>query len=113
MPPYSQIYLAVRQVPPGHVTTYGAVARQVGCTARTVGFAMAALPPGHDVAWQRVINAQGRVSPRTDGDGSHVQQLLLEAEGVRFDNRQRVDLERYAWRFPGSTVNEAKQERTP
>ena len=98
--PYPRIYVAVRQVPPGHVTTYGAVARQVGCTARTVGFAMAALPPGHDVPWQRVINSQGRVSPRADGDGSHVQQTLLEAEGVCFDNLQRVDLERYGWRFP-------------
>jgi len=102
MPPYSQIYVAVHQVPPGYVTTYGAVARQVGCTARTVGFAMAALPPGHDVPWQRVINSQGRVSPRANGDGSHVQQVLLEAEGVCFDDRQRVDLERYTWRFPNS-----------
>lgn len=95
-------------MPPGHVTTYGAVARKVGCSARTVGFAMAALPPGHDVPWQRVINSQGRVSPRADGDGSHLQQLLLEAEGVYFNDRQRVDLKRYAWRFPDSSVNEAK-----
>ena len=91
-------------MPPGHVTTYGAVARQVGCSARTVGFAMAALPPGHDVPWQRVINSQGRVSQRSDGDGSHLQQLLLEAEGVYFNDRQRVDLERYAWCFPNSVL---------
>jgi alkylated DNA nucleotide flippase Atl1 len=55
-----------------------------------------------------VINSQGRVSPRADGDGSHLQQLLLEAEGVYFNDRQRVDLKRYAWRFPDSSVNEAK-----
>ena len=104
MPPYSQIYVAVRQVPPGYVTTYSAVARKVGCTARTVGFAMAALPPDHDVPWQRVINSQGRVSPRVDGDGSHVQRVLLEAEGVCFDGQQRVDLKRFAWRFPNSST---------
>ena len=109
MSPYPQIYVVVRRVPPGYVTTYGAVARQVGCTARTVGFAMAALPPGHDVPWQRVINSQGRVSPRANGDGSHVQQVLLEAEGVCFDGRQRVNLERYAWRFPKSGTDRAKE----
>ena len=98
---YPQIYALVHQVPPGHVTTYGEIARLVGCTARTVGFAMAALPVGHDVPWQRVINSQGRVSPRTDGDGSQVQQLLLQAEGVCFDDRQRVALSQFGWRFSG------------
>ena len=96
---YCQIYNLVRQVPHGYVTTYGEIARQAGCTARTVGFAMAALPSGHDVPWQRVINSQGYVSPRAGGDGSFVQQLLLEAEGVGFDKRQRVDLKRHGWSF--------------
>lgn len=96
-PLYSRIYDLVRRIPPGRVTTYGRIARQVGCTARSVGFAMAALPDGHDVPWQRVINSQGKVSPRRNGDGDLIQRLLLEAEGVRFDARGRVDLVRYAW----------------
>jgi len=96
---YDRIYALVRQVPQGRVTTYGALAQQVDCTARTVGFAMASLPPGHDVPWQRVVNSQGRVSPRAEGDGSQVQKLLLEKEGVRFDERQRVNLEKYGWSF--------------
>lgn len=94
-PLYSRIYALVHRIPPGRVTTYGCIARQVGCTARTVGFAMAVLPAGHDVPWQRVINSQGRVSPRRNGDGDLIQRLLLEAEGVRFDSRGRVDLLRY------------------
>ncbi|BDV44671.1 methyltransferase [Geotalea uraniireducens] len=96
-PLYARIYTLVRRVPPGRVTTYGRIARQVGCTARTVGFAMAALPAGHDVPWQRVINARGEVSPRRNGGGDLIQRLLLEAEGVRFDARRRVDLSRYGW----------------
>lgn len=96
---YPRIYSLVRQVPAGRVTTYGELARLVGCTARTVGFAMAALPVGHDVPWQRVINSQGKVSPRTDGDGSLVQKVLLEAEGVFFDERQKVALGKYLWQF--------------
>ncbi len=99
-PLYSRIYALVRRIPPGLVTTYGRIARQVGCTARTVGFAMAALPAGHDCPWQRVINSQGKVSPRRNGDGDLIQRLLLEAEGVQFDARGRVDLVRYGWTEP-------------
>lgn len=96
---FTMIYTLVSQIPAGYVTTYGEVARQVGCTARTVGFAMAALPAGHEVPWQRVINSRGRVSPRADGDGSHIQEALLAAEGVDFDEQRRVDLKIYGWKF--------------
>lgn len=95
IPLYKHIYALVRQIPPGRVTTYGCLARQIGCTARTVGFAMAALPTGHDVPWQRVINSQGQVSPRCNDAGALIQRQLLEAEGVAFDARGRVDLSRY------------------
>jgi len=96
---YQQIYHLVRQIPTGRVVTYGQIARQLGCTPRTVGFAMAALPVGHDLPWQRVINSRGEVSPRRCGDGERVQRLLLESEGVRFDDRERVDLGVYGWEF--------------
>ena len=98
---YLQIYDLVRQVPPGRVTTYGQIGRLVGCTARTVGFAMAALPPGADVPWQRVINSQGKVSPRRDGEGNLLQQDLLVAEGVEFSRSGKVDLQMYLHPFPG------------
>ena len=58
---------------------------------------MAALPTVHDLPWQRVINSQGKVSPRRNGDGDIIQRQLLEAEGVRFDARGRVDFVRYGW----------------
>lgn len=102
-PLYCRIYALVRQVPPGRVTTYGRIACLLGCTARTVGFAMAALPASRDVPWQRVINSQGRVSPRRNGDGDLVQRLLLAAEGVVFDHRGRVDLDRYGWNNAGES----------
>ena len=94
-PLYQQIYTLVRQIPPGSVMTYGSIGKQLGCTARTVGFAMAALPPGSDVPWQRVINSQGKVSPRRDGEGNLLQRDLLVAEGVQFDAAGRVDLQRF------------------
>ncbi len=98
-PLYQSIYGLVRQIPSGYVSTYGRIAQLCGCTARTVGFAMAALPVGSDVPWQRVINRQGRVSPRTDGEGNLLQQALLEAEGLNFDSCQRLDLVVCSWNF--------------
>ncbi len=98
-PLYQSVYTLVRQIPPGYVTTYGRIGQLIGCTARTVGFAMAALPSGSDVPWQRVINSLGKVSPRTDGEGNLLQRILLEAEGLRFDRNQRIDLAAYEWGF--------------
>ena len=82
---YTQIYALVRQIPRGQVVTYGQVAEMLGtCTARQVGYAMAGLPFGTDVPWHRVINSQGKISPRSSGNGSSHQRELLEAEGVVF-----------------------------
>jgi methylated-DNA-protein-cysteine methyltransferase-like protein len=100
-PVYERIYALVRQVPPGRVTTYGQVSRMVGgCTARMVGYAMAALNFETDVPWQRVINSQGKVSPRAGGSGGALQRQLLEAEGVTFDQSGRVDFNQVGWAGP-------------
>lgn len=96
---YTRVYAVVRQIPRGQVATYGQIAAIVGdCTARMVGYAMAASPD--DVPWQRVINAQGKISPRADGWGSEAQRLRLEDEGVHFDAEHKVDLTRYRWSGP-------------
>ena len=98
-PLYQSIYILVRQIPAGKVSSYGRIAKIIGTTARTVGFAMAALPPGSDVPWQRVINSQGKVSRRTDGEGNILQQDLLEQEGVKFNNQGKLDLNSYLYEF--------------
>ena len=96
-----QIYQVVCHIPPGLVATYGQIARQLGMAhaARTVGWALRALPEGSDVPWQRVINSKGKVSPRVDGYGNVVQQQLLISEGIEFSVSGRVDLMHYAWDF--------------
>jgi methylated-DNA-protein-cysteine methyltransferase related protein len=102
-PLYQRIYDMVRRVPPGRVTTYGRIADLVGgCTARMVGYAMAALKRGTapDVPWQRVINAKGKVSVHGDGIGNAMQRDLLEQEGIVFDAQDRVDFEVFGWAGP-------------
>lgn len=98
MPVYEEIYAITRQIPIGKVATYGQIARMVaGCTARMVGYAMAALPDKTDVPWQRVINSQGKISPHGFGYGSALQRELLIAEGIRFDLNGRVDFNEFGW----------------
>jgi len=95
---YKRIYDVVCSIPRGRVSTYGKVAKLAGeCSARNVGYAMASLSFNSGVPWQRVINAQGRISQRSDGEGAQVQQQILEAEGVVFDANGCVDLVKYGW----------------
>ena len=95
---YDRIYEVIRQIPPGKVATYGQIAKIVGeCTPRMVGYALAALKPGSDIPWQRVINSQGKISLRNDGSESIEQRLLLVSEGVYFNDKGIVDLEKFGW----------------
>jgi methylated-DNA-protein-cysteine methyltransferase-like protein len=108
------VWEVVRQIPPGRVATYGQVAalipppegvnlRQYEAQGpRWVGAAMAACPD--DIPWHRVINAQGKISLRP-GLGPARQRQRLEAEGVVFDEKERVNLERFTW--------EAVRQETP
>jgi methylated-DNA-protein-cysteine methyltransferase-like protein len=102
-PLYDRIYALVRLIPPGKVTTYGRIAELVGgCTARMVGYAMAALKSRSmpEVPWQRVINAQGKISIHGDGFGNAMQRVLLEQEGIVFDENDRVDFSIFGWPGP-------------
>ena len=104
-----KVWELVRQIPVGKVSTYGRIASllppphgmdvkaYLAFGPRWVGGAMAACPQG--VPWQRVINSQGKVSLRPTRGGEQ-QRELLEAEGVEFDEHDRVDLKIYAWDGP-------------
>jgi len=96
---YHRIYEVVRSIPHGLVATYGQVALVVGppVTAQQVGEAMAALRDDHPeppVPWQRVINAEGKVST-----GRH-QQQLLEQEGIVFNAKGATDFQHFGWQGP-------------
>ena len=95
---YDRIYAVVSRIPKGKLMTYGQVAKVAGgCSARNVGYAMAAIPNGSEVPWQRVINAKGEISLRSDGDGALIQKEILKLEGVEFSKNDRIDLKRYRW----------------
>lgn len=106
---YEKVYELVALVPRGEVATYGQIADHIaGVTPRMVGYALFALPADTAVPWQRIVNARGEISPRPGGTGSGLQHALLEAEGVAFDARDRIDLKRYRWPGPDPAWLEAR-----
>lgn len=98
---FAGIYAVVARIPAGCVATYGQVARHAGLPgrARLVGYALNALPHGSPLPWHRVVNAQGRISLRSDcGGGDELQRVRLECEGIVFDSHGRIPLARFQWR---------------
>src|ERR1700683_3280327 len=86
---------AIRKVPRGRVSTYGAIAKAAGYPrcARHVGRVLKLV---RGLPWQRILGSGGRISLR--GEFAMEQRFLLEAEGVRFMGR-RVDLREFEHRF--------------
>jgi methylated-DNA-protein-cysteine methyltransferase-like protein len=97
--PLERISAVIERIPPGRVATYGQVAALAGLPrqARRVGHFLRVLPDGSSLPWHRVINAQGGISERGMGWEAGYQRHLLEEEGVVFDARGRVDLDRFRW----------------
>jgi methylated-DNA-protein-cysteine methyltransferase-like protein len=89
-----RIEAAIRAIPQGKVSTYGAIARAAGFpgAARLVA---RVLNRGFGLPWQRVLGAGGEIKLR--GDSAIEQRLRLEAEGVRFRGR-KVDMKACEWK---------------
>ena len=84
------VFDVVEQVPPGRVTTYGAIGGLLGIGPRRVARALSS--GGGAVPWWRVLRADGTVA-----EPVRVRQLeLLAAEGVPVRNG-RVDLAAVGW----------------
>ncbi len=97
---FARIWELVKQVPRGQVASYGQIAEIVGqgCDARRVGYAMHGTPEGSGVPWQRIVNREGKISQ--PGAGGVIQRMRLEAEGIVFDKRGRIDMKRFGWPGP-------------
>lgn len=98
---FARVYTLVRQIPRGRVLTYGQVAALLGDPrwARTVGWALAACPPG-TAPCHRVLNGRGACSAGYASGHPERQRARLEAEGVRFRLDGTIDLITYGWLGP-------------
>ena len=96
---YDKVYQVVRLIPPGRVTSYGAIANFLGTkgSARMVGYAMqacsAADPP---VPAHRVVNSAGLLTGKFHFGGDLMKQMLA-SEGVKVENDKVVDFKKVFW----------------
>jgi methylated-DNA-protein-cysteine methyltransferase-like protein len=101
-PPLVQaISAAIRKIPRGRVSTYGAIAAAAGYPrcARHVG---RVLQQVNGLPWYRVLGSGGRSS--MPGEFALEQRFLLESEGVRFLGK-RVDMRSFEHRFGKTSRN--------
>jgi alkylated DNA nucleotide flippase Atl1 len=84
------VFDVVERIPPGRVSTYGAIGRLIGIGPRRVARALSS--GGGAVPWYRVVRADGAAA-----EPVRVEQLaLLAAEGVPMRSG-RVDLAAVHW----------------
>lgn len=83
----------ILSVPPGRVSTYGAIAAASGYPRlhRAVARLLRSDPPDR-LPWHRIVGAAGDI--RLHGDAALDQRVLLKMEGVSFLGK-RVDLSRH------------------
>jgi len=99
MTAFEKIYELIKLIPKGKVATYGMIAHLAGNPrwARTVGYALNAVPQDSDIPCHRVVNRYGKLSSVFISGGINRQRILLEREGVLFLDGNTVNLEKCLW----------------
>jgi methylated-DNA-[protein]-cysteine S-methyltransferase len=99
----AKVYQALCEVPKGAVTTYGELAKRIGCrSAQAVGGALRNNPFAPEVPCHRVVAADlsiGGFQGETDGPQIERKRALLRAEGIVFDGAGKVKDSSVVWRF--------------
>jgi len=95
---------AIRSLPPGKVSSYGAIARAAGWAgaARQVVRILRQVP---GLPWHRVLGAGGAI--KLTGESGAEQRFRLKMEGVVFRGT-RVDMKHHEFRFPPPAKPKAK-----
>jgi methylated-DNA-[protein]-cysteine S-methyltransferase len=99
----SKVYEALCEIPNGAVTTYGALAKRIGCgSAQAVGNALRSNPYAPRVPCHRVIAADlsiGGFQGMREGAAIERKRALLASEGVLFDEKGIIKDKTRVWCF--------------
>lgn len=88
----SRIYMLLKAIPAGSVTSYGRLAQLAGYPgrARMVGSILKQLPEGSRLPWHRVLTASGKPAFPVGSDAFERQIVRLQQEGVTLSESHRV-----------------------
>lgn len=107
-----RVYKVVALIPHGRITTYGAIAREIGSVrgARMVGWALHAVPPELNLPCHRVVNRYGELSGGWHFGHPDVMKGLLLEEDVPFSADYQVDLRKCLW-VPWNEIDSAAADK--
>lgn len=97
---FQLVFMVVKKIPYGRVTSYGAIARSIGSpqAGRMVGWAVnQSFSTGEFIPAHRVVNRTGMLTGKHHFGGPEVMQQLLESEGVRVEDDQILDFDSLFW----------------
>jgi len=96
---YHQVYEIVACIPEGKVATYGQIAQYIGRprAARIVGWAVKNAPSHLHLPCHRVVNRNGELAPEHVFGGVQIQRKILEAEGITFDEKGCIHMDKHLW----------------
>lgn len=97
---FDSVYQVARLIPPGRVTSYGAIAKYIGSpqASRMVGFAMNGSGTQKEfVPAHRVVNRNGMLSGKNFFGGPNTMQELLESEGAIIENDKILNFKEMFW----------------
>jgi methylated-DNA-protein-cysteine methyltransferase-like protein len=97
---FDKVYAVVLKIPPGRVTSYGAIAEYLGTrgSARMVGWAMNnSHAQTNRIPAHRVVNRIGLLTGKHHFGGQKVMQQLLESEGIEVKDDKVMKFEELFW----------------
>ncbi len=108
---YRRVYRVVRRIPTGKVTTYGAIAEQIGArsSSRMVGYALHGVAGDMDIPCHRVVNRNGELTGKMHFATPTLMRDLLESEGVTFRG-DAVDMKLHFWQPKARRKQQQEQQ---
>ena len=96
---FEKVYVVVRTIPYGKVTSYGAIAKFLGAarSSRMVGWAMNASRGDDTVPTHRVVNKSGLLTGKHHFRGTNLMQQLLESEGIIIKDNKICNFKDVYW----------------
>ena len=94
----AEVIRLIKTIPKGKVASYGQIAYLTGLypSVRRVVWILHSCSEKEGLPWHRVVNQKGTISLKP-GAGYEKQKSLLEEEGIVFDAKDQIDLDRFLW----------------
>jgi methylated-DNA-protein-cysteine methyltransferase related protein len=97
---FEKVYQITKTIPPGRVTSYGAIAKCIGApgASRMVGWALNNCHTLNEfIPAHRVVNRNGLLTGKNHFRHPEMMQELLESEGIKVSYDQVLNFEELFW----------------